>query len=395
MSVVMKYRFDNDDHWVGTNNPYYIVIHDTGNYDDTDEGNANYFCTGHRRASAHYFVDEDSITQVVREHDSAFHIGDGYGKYGITNSNSIGIEMCKTKGDISEQTIENTLWLVKDIQKKYNIPNDRVVTHWHCSRKNCPNTFIPNNWDRWYNFKDRLDGQISNITTVEKDQKGFYESDITRTNATIVGKGNIQVLDDKCNPIEGRYISSLDKIFVLGIYPSSKFIEVIYPGGDKRYHAYISIENYNRISFDYHMEYQNDDGETYVWWSSENVNKTEHNEVLAPNKKASPMYRENGWLRISFYREDGTPSDGYVRYEGKQSQKFYEEAKIKQGIVKVNSYLNVRDDVNGDIIGKVFNNERVTIVWTETGWYYIEYDTLNGKKRGYVSAKYVDIIRVL
>lgn len=391
MSVEMKYRFDNDDHWVGTNNPEYIVIHDTGNYDDTDEGNANYFCTGHRRASAHYFVDEDSITQVVREHDSAFHIGDGYGKYGITNSNSIGIEMCKTKGDISEQTIENTLWLVKDIQKKYGIPNDKVVTHWHCSRKNCPNTFIPNNWDRWYNFKDRLSGQVSNITMVEKDQRGFYESDITRTNATIVGEGNIQVLDNKCNPIQGRYISSLDRIFVLGIYPSSKFIEVIYPGGSKKYHAYISIENYNRISFDYHMEYQNDDGETYIWWSSENVNKTEHDEVLAPNKKASPMYRENGWLRITFYRDNGQQTDGYVRYEGLQSQRFYEEAKIKQGIVKVNSYLNVRDDVNGNIIGKVFNNEKVTIVWTETDWYYIEYNTSNGKKRGYVDAKYVEI----
>lgn len=220
---------------------------------------------------------------------------------------------------------------------------------------------------------------------------GFYESDITKTNATIVGKGNIQVLDDKCNPIQGRYISSLDKIFVLGVYPSSKFIEVVYPSEDKKYHAYISIENYNRISFDYHMEYQNDDGDTYVWWSSENVNKTEYNEILAPNKKASPMYRENGWLRISFYREDGTPTDGYVRYEGEQSEKFYEEAKIKQGVVKVNNYLNVRDDVNGNIIGKVFNNERVTIVWTETGWYYIEYDTSNGKKRGYVSAKYVEI----
>lgn len=228
-------------------------------------------------------------------------------------------------------------------------------------------------------------------TATNINYSGFYESDITKTNATIVGEGNIQVLDDKCNPIQGRYISSLDKIFVLGIYPSSKFIEVIYPGGDKKYHAYISIDNYNRISFDYHMEYQNDDGDTYVWWSSENVNKTEHDEVLAPNKKASPMYRENGWLRITFYREDGTPTDGYIRYEGEQPQKFYEEAKIKQGVVKVNSYLNVRDDVDGNIIGKVFNNEKVTIVWTETGWYYIEYDTSHGKKRGYVDAKYVEI----
>ncbi|MDC4245495.1 N-acetylmuramoyl-L-alanine amidase [Clostridium perfringens] len=393
MSVVMKYRFDNDDHWVGTNNPEYIVIHDTGNYDDTDEGNANYFCTGHRRASAHYFVDEDSITQVVREHDSAFHCGDGYDRYGIGNRNSIGIEMCKTKGDIAEQTIENTLWLVKDIQEKYNIPNDRVKRHYDASHKICPQTFSPNNWARWWDFKARLEGnEIPYVETIKKDNPScFYESDITKTNATIVGEGNIQVLDDKCNPIEGRYISSLDKIFVLGIYPSSKFIEVIYPSGDKKYHAYISIDNYNRISFDYHMEYQNDDGDTYVWWSSENVNKTEYNEILTPNKKASPMYRENGWLRISFYREEGTPTDGYVRYEGEQSQKFYEESKIKQGVVKVNNYLNVRDDVKGDIIGKVFNNERVTIVWTETGWYYIEYDTSNGKKRGYVSAKYVEI----
>ncbi|HGD0580618.1 TPA: N-acetylmuramoyl-L-alanine amidase [Clostridium perfringens] len=237
--------------------------------------------------------------------------------------------------------------------------------------------------------QNKLDNEEETASNI--NYSGFYESDITKTNATIVGEGNIQVLDDRCNPIQGRFISSLDKVFVLGIYPSSKFIEVIYPGGDKKYHAYISIENYNRISFDYHMEYQNDDGDTYVWWSSENVNKTDHDEVLAPNKKASPMYRENGWLRITFYREDGTPTDGYVRYEGQQSQKFYEEAKIKQGIVKVNSFLNVRDNVDGNIIGKVFNNEKVTIVWTETGWYYIEYNTSYGKKRGYVSAKYVEI----
>ena len=168
------------------------------------------------------------------------------------------------------------------------------------SRKNCPQTFSPNNWARWWDFKARLEGnKIPHVETIKKDNPScFYESNITKTNATIVGEGNIQVLDDKCNPIEGRYISSLDKVFVLGIYPSSKFIEVIYPGGgDKKYHAYISIDNYNRISFDYHCQYQNDGGDTYVWWSSKDVNKTNHNEILSPNKKASPMYRENGWLR--------------------------------------------------------------------------------------------------
>ncbi len=222
--------------------------------------------------------------------------------------------------------------------------------------------------------------------------KNFYESDETRTNAVLVGQGSIEVLDSECNIIPNRCIDSLDRLFVIGIYPSRNYIEVVYPSGNKKYHAYVNIKHYNRISFDHHMEYLNDEGITYIWWNSGDVNKTNHNEELKPYQQASPMYRENGWLRITFYRENGVPSDGYVRYEGKNKKNFYEEAKIKQGIVKVNSYLNVRDDIDGNIIGKVFNNEKVTIVWTETGWYYIEYDTSHGKKRGYVSAKYIEVI---
>ncbi|MBS4894057.1 MAG: N-acetylmuramoyl-L-alanine amidase [Veillonella parvula] len=222
--------------------------------------------------------------------------------------------------------------------------------------------------------------------------KNFYESDETRTNAVLVGQGSIEVLDSECNIIPNRCIDNLDRLFVIGIYPSRNYIEVVYPSGNKKYHAYVNIKHYNRISFDHHMEYLNDEGITYIWWNSGDVNKTNHNEELKPYQQASPMYRENGWLRITFYRENGVPSDGYVRYEGKNKKNFYEEAKIKQGIVKVNSYLNVRDDIDGNIIGKVFNNEKVTIVWTETGWYYIEYDTSHGKKRGYVSAKYIEVI---
>lgn len=224
------------------------------------------------------------------------------------------------------------------------------------------------------------------------DYKGFYESTEKRTNATLVGSGSIKVLDENGNTIPNRYIDSLDKVFVLGIYPSKKHIELIYPAGDRKYHAYVSIEYYDRLSFDYHTQYINDGGETYVWWSSKDVNVKDHNEVLKPHQKASPMYRTDGWLRVTFYRENGTPSDGYVRYEGSQGTKFYEEAKPKYGKIKVNSSLNVRDKINGKVIGSVYNNEKVLIKWTENGHYYIEYDTSSGKKQGYVSAKYVELI---
>ena len=47
----------------GGNSIKYIVMHYTANDGDTDEGNAHYFQGAGRRASAHYFVDEDSVTQ--------------------------------------------------------------------------------------------------------------------------------------------------------------------------------------------------------------------------------------------------------------------------------------------------------------------------------------------
>ncbi|XZI55407.1 N-acetylmuramoyl-L-alanine amidase [Clostridium perfringens] len=299
------------------------------------------------------------------------------------NSSSIGI--CLEGAFMREKPTRaqlNSLYeLIADIRKRRgNLP---VYGHKDFNNTDCPGINFP--LEQFKNNSYRPTGGTEIVS-----DNGFYRSDEERTNATIVGEGNIEVLDKNCKVIENRYISSLDRVFVLGIYPASKYIEVIYPAGNEKYHAYIDIKYYSRISFDFHMQYQNDDGDTYVWWSSKDVNKTEPNEILSPNKKASPMYRENGWLRITFYRDNGVATDGFVRYEGEQSVKFYEEEKIKQGIVKVNSYLNVRDSINGNIIGKVFNGEEVSIIWTKDGWYYIEYNKNHGKKRGYVSSKYVE-----
>ena len=53
----------------------WIVVHYTANDGDTDTNNAHYFQGAGRGASAHYFVDEDSITQTVRDSDTAWHCG--------------------------------------------------------------------------------------------------------------------------------------------------------------------------------------------------------------------------------------------------------------------------------------------------------------------------------
>ena len=134
----------------------YIVLHYTGNKGDTAKNNVDYFYGGNRGASAHYFVDDNSIWQSVEEYNSAWSVGDGKGVYGITNRNSISIEMCcNSIGVITEKTESNALELVKYLMSKYNISISNVVRHYDASRKICPN-WSANNWSRWTSFKNKL-----------------------------------------------------------------------------------------------------------------------------------------------------------------------------------------------------------------------------------------------
>ncbi|WP_224380877.1 N-acetylmuramoyl-L-alanine amidase [Clostridium perfringens] len=376
---------------LNANYPKHIIIHET---DNTSKGaGAETHCKAQAngnigKASVHYYVDDTGVYQAVEHKHATWNCGDGNNRYGINNKNTISIEICVNSDSDYNKAVDNTVELVRYLKNGY-YSNCQVVRHYDASRKNCPRRILANGY--WNTFLERVNSKDSSSQTpANTSYKGFYESSETRTNATLVGEGSIKVLDEDCNPIPGRCIDSLDNLFVLGIYPSYGYIEVVYPAGGRKYHAYIDVKYYNRLSFDFHKGYINDGGETYVWWSSKDVNVKEHNEVLKPHQVASPMYRTDGWLRVTFYRENGTPSDGYVRYEGSQNKKFYEN--IQYGIVKVNSSLNVRETPNGEVIGSVYKDEKVQVLKEENGWYYIEYSTSKGKKRGYASSKYIELV---
>ena len=136
----------------------YIVIHDTGNPRAGADAEAHYkyFNGGDRQASAHYFVDDKSIIQTVEDSQASWHCGDGGGKYGITNSNSIGVEICINADGDYEKAVANMVELVKHLMGKYSIPPERVVRHYDASRKICPGTMRENNWARWHAFKESL-----------------------------------------------------------------------------------------------------------------------------------------------------------------------------------------------------------------------------------------------
>lgn len=121
----------------------YLVIHWVGAVSSA-KNNAKYFQNYHG-ASAHYFVDDNSIYQIIDDWNIAWHCGTKgtYYHKSCRNSNSIGIEMCLDQpGHISDATIARTAQLVQTLMIKYGIPASNVIRHYDVTHKSCPGCFI-------------------------------------------------------------------------------------------------------------------------------------------------------------------------------------------------------------------------------------------------------------
>lgn len=132
----------------------YIVVHDTGNSRRGAGAYNNYlyFNSGIRNASAHYFIDDKYIIQTVEDTNVSWHCGDGKGRYNITNSNSIGIEICINEDSDYETALENTIILIRILMELYQIPKGKVVRHFDASRKICPISMSNDGWRKWSEF---------------------------------------------------------------------------------------------------------------------------------------------------------------------------------------------------------------------------------------------------
>ena len=149
----------------------YIVIHDSGNTGKgaNAESHFKYFNSGDRRSSADFFVDG---TQSLQINDYmkyyTWHCGDGHGRYGITNNNSVGIEICINSDGDYNKAVQNAVELTIYLMSKLNIDINHVVRHYDASRKCCPMSMSGNGWAKWFEFKKRL-------TETEDLTMGQYE----------------------------------------------------------------------------------------------------------------------------------------------------------------------------------------------------------------------------
>lgn len=244
-------------HGARNNQPQYIVIHFVGASGQAIH-NADYFYNTYREASAHYFIDPNETYLVVPEDTVAWHVGDGLGAYGITNSNSIGIEGCQdvTTGpnvwhwDFHSKTREQMLLLTKHLMAKYNIPLSRVVRHYDASRKICPGNWQWNDWAKWKQFKNDLAKMVNVKETPVKpvaipEAKGskndMYEIEVGDTLSKIAKKFKVTVKElVEWNKIKNPNV----------IYPGSKLVvkkpmmKGVYPlSGAFRFNCTVNVRN--------------------------------------------------------------------------------------------------------------------------------------------------------
>lgn len=194
----------------------YIVIHYTGNDGDTDENNGRYFQGANRNASAHYFVDDDSITQSVPDEYVAWHCGAKRYKHNqCRNGNSIGIEICDDvkNGKVypSAQTIRNVVELTQFLMEKYKIPQKNVVRHYDVTGKLCPAYWVDDGkWktEFWNKLavkyvvekaKMIVDGKEVQVERILHDGANFVKiRDVAKAmNYDISSKGSMPILTKK------------------------------------------------------------------------------------------------------------------------------------------------------------------------------------------------------
>lgn len=160
----------------------YIVIHYTSNNGDTAKNNADYFSgLTATQSSAHYFVDENSIWQAVKDEDVAFHCGTKkkYVHPHCRNDNSIGIELCSRQYAngvyyFKPETVERAARLTATLAEKYNIAEDHIIRHHDVTGKNCPAPMVENP-GQWASFKvmvQNIRAQLNN-TNAESEVEDF------------------------------------------------------------------------------------------------------------------------------------------------------------------------------------------------------------------------------
>ena len=180
----------------------WAVVHYTGNDGDTDENNANYFKNNYVGASAHDFIDDDSVTHSVPYNYIAWSVGSvgllDQGSYlahkgakywgKCTNDNSISFELCDTlrngKLMVSKKTRANAVEHIAKKMVEFDIPISHLIRHFDVNGKLCPIYYVTDE-EAWKEFKVDVKARMDELKNETKKKKKKYSGTFPK----LPGKG--------------------------------------------------------------------------------------------------------------------------------------------------------------------------------------------------------------
>ena len=147
----------------------YIVIHNTGT-NASAKNNCKYFSRGNRNASADFFIDKNGTIYKFNgslAYRYSWHCGDGNGKKGITNYNSVGIEVVSAGVVFTDAQKKALNKLVRALMSDFGIPASRVVRHFDASGKWCPSAYCGSTMKnkRWKTLREYITTKPKNTST--------------------------------------------------------------------------------------------------------------------------------------------------------------------------------------------------------------------------------------
>lgn len=189
VKVNIKKMISKKNCYIGQNKPAYVVIHETDNWSKGANARAHALAmkNGNLAGTVHYYVDSSDIYQTLEHSDGAWAVGDGKGKYGITNRNSINIEICVNPETDYYKAVDKAEQLAAYLLKQYGWDTSHLKRHYDASRKHCPRRILDEGL--WPGFVKK--------TAVYMGSASTNTSSNTATNTSTTTKGDRYMFEPK------------------------------------------------------------------------------------------------------------------------------------------------------------------------------------------------------
>lgn len=138
MDISYNYDLTTKKYTKGINKNRFILLHHTGGIAKL-KNMANYLGKNKAQVSVHYIIDKaGNYARIGMDNFILWHAGSGRkikGYENKLNNYAIGIEVISDGVNFTKEQIKALAKLVKELQKRHNIPTSRVIRHKDYSKR--------------------------------------------------------------------------------------------------------------------------------------------------------------------------------------------------------------------------------------------------------------------